>query len=145
MPTNDEIEWKDCWKKPVKVQYKLITETAEIETREGKLYGYAGKDVLIRGVRGEVYPCKIDIFNDTYTTKEPKSEEAIRADTANEIFAKLDKVVWQQVEASRLKEFLIQFSNAKDEEAALKVATAFSIIGLDAEKYEALKKQYKVD
>ena len=46
-----------------------------------------------------------------------------RSDTANEIFAKLDKVVWQQLEASRLKEFLIQFSNAKDEEAALKVAT----------------------
>ena len=72
-------------------------------------------------------------------------ESEAKADTANEIFAKLDKVVWQQVEASRLKEFLIQFSNAKDEEAALKVATAFSIIGLDAEKYEALKKQYKVD
>jgi hypothetical protein len=68
-----------------------------------------------------------------------------RADTAKEIFAKLDKAVWQQVEPSRLEEFLVQFSNAKDEEAALKVATAFSIIGLDAEKYEALKKKYKVD
>ena len=79
MATN-EIEWKDCWKKPVKVQYKEITETTEIETREGKLYGYAGKDVLIKGVRGEVYPCKIDIFNDTYTTTAPLSEEAIRAE-----------------------------------------------------------------
>ena len=55
MKTNDDIEWKNCWKKPVKVQYKEITTTTEIETREGKLYGYAGKDVLIKGVRGEVY------------------------------------------------------------------------------------------
>ena len=94
METNDEIEWKDCWKKPVKVQYKLITETAEIETREGKLYGYAGKDVLLRGIRGEVYPCKIDIFNDTYTTTEPKAEEAIRADTTKQLLAKLQKCIY---------------------------------------------------
>ena len=77
MPTNEEPEWKDCWKKPVKVQYKEITETAEIETREGKLYGYAGKDVLLKGIKGEVYPCKIDIFKATYTTTAPLSEEQI--------------------------------------------------------------------
>ena len=90
MPTNDDnIEWKDCWKKPVRVQYREITKTTEIETREGKLYGYAGKDVLIKGVRGEVYPCKIDIFNDTYTTTAPLSEEQIRAAAAKQIFAEL--------------------------------------------------------
>ena len=71
--------------------------------------------------------------------------EAARASTANEIFTKLDKVVWQQIEPSRLMEFYEQFCNAKDLEASLKVATAFSIIGLDAEKYEALKRQFKVD
>ena len=80
MATNNEIEWKDCWKKPVKVQYKEITKTAEIRTREGKPYGYAGIDVLLKGIKGEVYPCKIDIFNATYTTTAPLSEEAIRAD-----------------------------------------------------------------
>ena len=92
MDTNDEIEWKDCWKKPVKVQYKEITETIEIETREGKLYGYADKDVLLKGVKGEIYPCKIDIFNATYTTLEPLSEEQIRADTAKQIFKELDTI-----------------------------------------------------
>lgn len=75
MATNKGIEWKDCWKKPVKVQYREITETTEINTREGKLFGYAGKDVLIKGVRGEVYPCKIDIFNETYTTAEARADE----------------------------------------------------------------------
>jgi hypothetical protein len=78
MQTNDE-NWKDCWKKPVKVQYREITETAEIETREGKLYGYAGKDVLLKGIKGEVYPCKIDIFEGTHTTTEPLTEEQLRA------------------------------------------------------------------
>ncbi len=56
---------------------KEITKTIEIDTREGKLYGYAGKDVLIKGIHGEVYPCKIDIFNATYTTTEPPSKEKI--------------------------------------------------------------------
>lgn len=71
METDNDTNWKDCWKKPVKVQYREITETAEIETREGKLFGYAGQDVLIRGIKGEVYPCKIDIFKGTYSTTPP--------------------------------------------------------------------------
>ena len=79
MATNDEIEWKNCWKKPVKAQFT---------------YGYAGRLVLLKGIRGEVYPCKIDIFNDTYTTIEPKSEEAIRADTTKQLLAKLQKCIY---------------------------------------------------
>ena len=68
-----------------------------------------------------------------------------RADTAKQIFKELDEAVWEQIEPSRLEEFLEQFSNAKDLKASLNVATAFSIIGLDAEKYEALKKQYNIE
>ena len=61
------------------------------------------------------------------------------------IFEKLDKLVGERIEPSRLEEFYRQFSNAKDSEAALKVATAFATIELDAEKYEALKKEFGVD
>lgn len=86
---DNEENWKDCWKKPVKVQYREITKTEEIVTREGKLYGYAGKDVLIKGIKGEVYPCKIDIFKQTYTTEEPLSEERIRADALSVLGKKL--------------------------------------------------------
>ena len=68
-----------------------------------------------------------------------------RADTAKQIFKKLDAIAWEQIEPSRLEEFYEQFSNAKDLKASLNVATAFSIIGLDAEKYEALKKQYNLE
>ena len=68
-----------------------------------------------------------------------------RADTAKQIFKELDEAVWEQIEPSRLEEFLEQFSNAKDLKASLNVATAFSIIGLDAEKYEAIKKKYNIE
>lgn len=68
-----------------------------------------------------------------------------RADTAKQIFKELDAIAWEQIEPSRLEEFYEQFSNAKDLKASLNVATAFSIIGLDAEKYEALKKQYNLE
>lgn len=36
-----------------------------IYTLEGKMI-MTNKDVLIIGIQGELYPCKIDIFNDTY-------------------------------------------------------------------------------
>ena len=119
MATNDEINWEK--NEPIISKYGIQTWRNGKRTPE-HLVSVTHTGVSLNNMLNEA-----------------------RDDTANEIFAKLDKVVWQQLEASRLKEFLIQFSNAKDEEAALKVATAFSIIGLDAEKYEALKKQYKVD
>lgn len=91
MNTNEEIKWKDCWKKSVKVQYTEITETVEIETREGKLFGYKGKDVLLKGVKGEIYPCKKDIFDATYTLIEPSSEEKIISDIAKRIFKDIEQ------------------------------------------------------
>lgn len=36
-----------------------------IRTLEGKIYASPG-DVIIRGVKGEFYPCKPDIFSATY-------------------------------------------------------------------------------
>ena len=74
-----------------------------------------------------------------------KTLDEARTDTSNQIFEELEKVAWQRIEPSRLAEFYEQFCNAKDPEAALKVAIAFSIIGFDAEKYEAIRKRYKVD
>lgn len=36
-----------------------------IQTLEGALYAHQG-DYIIRGVQGEIYPCKPDIFEQTY-------------------------------------------------------------------------------
>ena len=40
-----------------------------IETLEG-FHNFTPKDVLIIGVKGEIYPCKIDIFEQTYEVLE---------------------------------------------------------------------------
>lgn len=37
----------------------------EVRTLEGTMTAHVG-DVLIRGVKGEIYPCKPDIFAETY-------------------------------------------------------------------------------
>lgn len=90
-------EWQECWKKPVKVQYRPVQgreEVLTLESREGApLIAKEGIDVIIKGVKGEVYPCKIEVFNQTYTTLPPLTESQTRADTAKEIFAKLDKLM----------------------------------------------------
>lgn len=41
---------------------------AQITTLEGVYTATEEQDVIIKGVQGEVYPCKLDIFNQTYTT-----------------------------------------------------------------------------
>lgn len=41
----------------------------EIPTLEGKLKATFG-DYIIKGIKGEFYPCKEEIFNETYTIYE---------------------------------------------------------------------------
>ena len=87
-------KWKKARKKPIIIEYrdpipkdevlmddvlrgKKVYVSAElIRTREGALYGFPGRDYIIRGVRGEIYPIGIDIFNETY--------DVIEADEENE-------------------------------------------------------------
>lgn len=38
----------------------------EIKTLEGTMTAYEGYDYIIKGVQGEIYPCKADIFKATY-------------------------------------------------------------------------------
>ena len=38
----------------------------QVNTLEGTSYTVSSDDVIIRGVQGEYYPCKKDIFNQTY-------------------------------------------------------------------------------
>jgi hypothetical protein len=59
--------WKKARKKPVIVHYReVMGDVEKILTREGSLYGYQGKDYIIRGVKGELYPIKKEIFEETY-------------------------------------------------------------------------------
>lgn len=52
-------------KKPVVIQAIKIMTTFTVETKEGLMMGKKG-DYLIRGVKGELYPCDKTIFHETY-------------------------------------------------------------------------------
>jgi len=59
--------WRKARKKPVIVEFREVHGEKEvIKTREGKLIGYKGKDFIIRGVEGEIYPISKEIFAETY-------------------------------------------------------------------------------
>ncbi len=62
-------------KKPVVVTAERLMEPMVIKTIEGDMQANLG-DWLIKGVRGEYYPCKDDIFRQTY---EPVDNEGVRA------------------------------------------------------------------
>ena len=57
----------------------------EIKTLEGTMIANAG-DYIIQGVHGEIYPCKADIFQKTYTEDKPKTNaDHIRSMTDEEL------------------------------------------------------------
>jgi hypothetical protein len=58
-------EFRKYRKKPVIIEARQLTEDITIQTLEGIMHGNAG-DYLIIGVKGEMYPCKPDIFAATY-------------------------------------------------------------------------------
>lgn len=53
----------------VGVTYDPFTRRAYIDTLEGQMAAQVG-DYIIRGVKGELYPCKPDIFAATYEAVE---------------------------------------------------------------------------
>jgi len=65
------VEWKKCRKKPIVVEFREVQGEKEmIETREGILTAYRDKDLIIRGLRGEIYPIGKDIFHKSYDVLE---------------------------------------------------------------------------
>lgn len=50
---------------PVRVGYDVNPPVLRIKTLEGEMLGNIG-DYIIKGINGEFYPCKPDIFDKTY-------------------------------------------------------------------------------
>ncbi len=50
-------------------EYDSGVDVIEIDTLEGKMKAYPS-DFIIRGLKGELYPCKPDIFQMTYESLE---------------------------------------------------------------------------
>lgn len=60
-----EKTFKKFRKIPVVIEAYQTDEEMEIETLEGVMKADKG-DWIIRGVKGELYPCKPDVFEMTY-------------------------------------------------------------------------------
>jgi hypothetical protein len=58
------------------VPWNVFNEAAYIPTLEGLMTASKG-DWIIKGVRGEFYPCKPDIFEQAYESAEPKPRPTI--------------------------------------------------------------------
>lgn len=52
-------------KKPIPILAVRIEKKFEVQTIEGILKGKAG-DYLIQGIKGELYPCDKEIFEESY-------------------------------------------------------------------------------
>ena len=58
-------QFKKYRKIPVVIEAYQTDKELEIETLEGTMKADEG-DWIIRGVKGELYPCKPDVFDMTY-------------------------------------------------------------------------------
>ena len=63
--TIDENKFRKYKKKPVVIEAYQTEEEVEIKTLEGVMKANIN-DYIIKGVQGELYPCKPDIFYETY-------------------------------------------------------------------------------
>lgn len=62
---NPNVDFRKAIKKPIPVDCVQIHEPFEVESLEGLVRGKPG-DWLMRGVRGELYVCDREIFEQTY-------------------------------------------------------------------------------
>lgn len=69
--TSPEPEWlvKAVHEDVVRLDRKQRPPVLRIKTLEGVMTAHYG-DYIIRGIRGELYPCKPDIFEATYDLAE---------------------------------------------------------------------------
>ena len=65
--TPEEIKsWVETFNQKFEDYFDDNGENLKVKTLEGTSYDVTTSDVIIRGVKGEYYPCKKDIFKETY-------------------------------------------------------------------------------
>lgn len=64
--TYDIQKWLDEFDDVFDKHFEVNGYNLKVKTLEGISYDLTPDDVIIRGVKGEYYPCKKDIFNQTY-------------------------------------------------------------------------------
>ncbi len=73
------LDFQPYRKLPVVIQAVQIDKPFEVDTLEGTHQGSPG-DFLICGIKGELYPCKPDIFHGTYVKAEAEWGEEAEAE-----------------------------------------------------------------
>lgn len=63
---SDIQKWLDEFGDKMEDIFEMDCSNFYVRTLEGTSYAVTTKDVIIRGVQGEYYPCKKDIFYKTY-------------------------------------------------------------------------------
>lgn len=80
----NEIILRNCDYK----RYSIKEAYCEIKTLEGVMRADGG-DYIIKGVQGEIYPCKADIFEQTYEEVGEKSPRIIASERFQELREKM--------------------------------------------------------
>lgn len=128
--SDEDFDWYE--KKPVEVEAVQMDEPFVVETMENKrgekLYGDAG-DWLIRGVKGELYPCEDEVFQETYKDAEVEDNPLIKANESDEYEeGELSEAVFFLAQSLKLVELTV--NNIDD---------ASSLNDLDKEAVEELE------
>ncbi len=69
----NDLQFKSYIKKPIAIKACQLHEDFSVNTLEGLMTAEAG-DYLIIGVKGELYPCAKEIFEETYEQVEDLNE-----------------------------------------------------------------------
>lgn len=65
-------KWGKAKKKPIEIHFRKVVGNVEvIHTLEGDLTARSEHDYIIKGVNGEEYPIRKQIFHQTYDITEP--------------------------------------------------------------------------
>lgn len=88
----DDLFWYEATKRPVTVEATPMPAPFEVETLEGTMQGDA-EDVLIRGVEGELYPCDLEVFAQTYDVDDLEDEQQVDEDRCGCVWVLLGVVL----------------------------------------------------
>lgn len=84
---------KKYYKLPVTVEAEQAVEDGVIKTLEGQM-SYKAGDYIITGVKGEQYPCRKDIFEETYREVEKLEPSPIDPELLKELPPDDDEDEW---------------------------------------------------
>ena len=88
-------------KKPVVIEAYQTDKELDIETLEGTMHASVG-DYIITGVRGEQYPCKPDIFEQTYEPVDTPTEGGFSGGVSDEITKACEQYIEREKAAEKI-------------------------------------------